>query len=181
MRWNGSFCCEFDGKPMETEITWSELPNGRKTIVEQTPASEEIRKSKREGLWESVWDPSSKVNHMSKVTWDRKIITEFTRCISSTRIGKPVLMMDVKVSKDKILADGLIEWTTEPHLCWMKQNQKPCTKTKKVIDKGKKGKTLSEVKPIENMSKNLQSFLVISLMQKEVLPPHKLRDHAYEY
>ena len=40
---------------------------------------------------------------------------------------------------------------------------------KKVIDWGKKSKTLSEVKPVENISKNLQSFLEISLVQKEVL------------
>ena len=30
-------------------------------------------------------------------------------------------------------------------------------------------------------SKDLQSFLEISPMQKEVLPSHKLLDHAYEY
>ena len=62
----------------------------------------------------------------------------------------------------------------------MKQNQKPCTKTKKGIDRGKRCKTLIEVKPVENISKNLQSFLEISPVQKEVLPSHKLRDHAYE-
>ena len=39
----------------------------------------------------------------------------------------------------------------------------------------------SEVKQVENISKNLQSFLEISPMQKEVLPSHKLRDHVYEY
>ena len=39
----------------------------------------------------------------------------------------------------------------------------------------------SEVKPVKNISKNLQSFPGISPMQKEVLPLHKLRDHAYEY
>ena len=44
----------------------------------------------------------------------------------------------------------------------------------KVIDTGKRSKTLSEVKPVENISKNSQSFL------KEVLPLRKLRDHAYE-
>ena len=49
----------------------------------------------------TVWDLSRKVNRLSIVIWDRKIITEFTRSISSTIIGKPVLMMDVKVSKDK--------------------------------------------------------------------------------
>ena len=52
---------------------------------------------------------------------------------------------------------------------------------KKVIDRGKRSKTLSEVKQVENISKNLQSFLEISPVQKEALPSHKLRDHAYEY
>ena len=52
---------------------------------------------------------------------------------------------------------------------------------KKVIDRGKRSKTLSEVKPVENVSKNLQNFLEISPVQKEVPPPHKLQDHAYEY
>ena len=40
---------------------------------------------------------------------------------------------------------------------------------KKVIDREKRSKTLSEAKPIENMSKNLQSLLEISPVQKEVL------------
>ena len=39
-------------------------------------------------------DPNRKANHLSK------IITEFTRSISSTKTGQPVFMMDVKVSKD---------------------------------------------------------------------------------
>ena len=52
---------------------------------------------------------------------------------------------------------------------------------KKVIDREKRSKTLSEVKQVENISKNLQSFLEISPMQKYDLPSHKLRDHAYEY
>ena len=50
----------------------------------------------------------------------------------------------------------------------------------KVIDTGKRSKTLSEVKPVENISKNLQSFLEISDVQKEVLLSHK-QDHAHEY
>ena len=49
----------------------------------------------------TVCGPSRKVNHLSRVIWDRKIIPELTRSTSSTRIGKPVVMMDVKVSKDK--------------------------------------------------------------------------------
>ena len=64
-------------------------------------------------------------------------------------------MMDIKVSKDKHIR----RW----------------------VDRGKRSKTLSEVKPVENTNMNLQSFLEISLVQKEVLLSHKLRDHAYEY
>ena len=51
---------------------------------------------------------------------------------------------------------------------------------KKVIDRGKRGKRLSEVKPVKNISKNLQSFLEISPVQKEVLLSHKLQDYVYE-
>ena len=57
---------------------------------------------------------------------------------------------------------------------------KKCVTTKKMIDRGKRGKTLSEVKLAENISKNSQSFLEISPVQKEVLISHKLEDHAYE-
>ena len=41
---------------------------------------------------------------------------------------------------------------------------------KKVIDRGKRSKTMNEVKPFGNIRKYLQSFLEISPMQKEVLP-----------
>ena len=85
--------------------------------------------------------------------------------------------MDIKVSKDK----NISRWVDRENLiCYMKQNKKPCTKTKKVIDRGKRSKTLSEVKPMENISKNLQSFLVIIPMQNEVLLSHKLQDIAYK-
>ena len=40
------------------------------------------------------------------------------------------------------------------------------------------GKALQ--KPVRNISKNLQSFLEISPMQKEVLILHKLKAHTYE-
>ena len=63
----------------------------------------------------------------------------------------------------------------------MKQNQKPCTKTKKVISRGKRSKALSEINPIENVSKNLRTFLYISSMEKKILSSHKLQVHAYEY
>ena len=40
---------------------------------------------------------------------------------------------------------------------------------KKVIKRGKGTKTLCEVKPVKNISKNLQSFLEIPVVEKEVL------------
>ena len=52
--------------------------------------------------------------------------------------------------------------------------------TKKVINRGKRSKTLGEVKLIENISKKPQSFLEISLVPKEALFSHKLQDNAYE-
>ena len=57
-------------------------------------------------------------------------------------------------------------------------NQKPWIN--KVMDRGKKSKTLSEVKPVQNISKNSHSFLAIGIVQKEVLFSHELQDHAYE-
>ena len=87
-------------------------------------------------------------------------------------------MMDVKVSKDKNLADRLIERTSS---MLDELESKTCTKTKKVTERGKRSKALSEVKSVKNISKNLQSFLEISPEQKEVLYSHKLQDHTYEY
>ena len=135
----------------------------------------EIQKSRTMRI--TVWDPSRKVNHLSKVIWDRKIITEFTRSISSTRIGKPVLMMDVKVSKDK----NISRWVDRENLIYVRWNRiKNCAQTKKVIDRGKRSKTLSEVKLVENISKNLQSFLERSPVQKEIFLSNNLQDHGYE-
>ena len=64
----------------------------------------------------TVWDPSRKVNHLSEVICDRKIITEFTRLISSTRIGKPVLMMYIKVSKDK----NISRWVDQENFIYVR-------------------------------------------------------------
>ena len=50
-----------------------------------------------------------------------------------------------------------------------------------MIDREERSKTPSEVKPVENITTNLQIFLDISPVQKIPLPLHKLRDHAYEY
>ena len=75
------------GKSMETETAaWSEFVNGGKAVVEQILDSEEINKSRRVGLKVIVRYLSRNVNHLSKVTGNRKFITEF-KSICSTRIG----------------------------------------------------------------------------------------------
>ena len=51
---------------------------------------------------------------------------------------------------------------------------------RKVIDRGKRSKTLNEVKPVENISKDPEIFLGVSPKQKEAHPSHKLQDHAYQ-
>ena len=122
----------------------------------------------------TVWDLSRNVNHLSKVIWDRKIITEFTRSICSARIGKPVLIKNIKVSKDKHIG----KWVDRENFIYVRwlRIKNSAVKTKKVIDRGKRSITLSEVKPVENITKNLKSFLEINPVQKKVHPPHKLRD-----
>ena len=83
----------------------------------------------------------------------------------------------LKSPKTNKFADGLINRTSS----MLDQiESETMNKDKKVIDRGKTSKTLSEVMPVKNISKNLQSFLEINPMEKEVLLSHKLQDHAYE-
>ena len=49
---------------------------------------------------------------------------------------------------------------------------------KNQINKGSRSEALNEVKPDRKINKNLQSFLKISSVQKEVLSSHKLKDYA---
>ena len=85
--------------------------------------------------------------------------------------------MLLKTPKMNTLADGLTERTSS---MLDEIALKLSIKMKKVIDTGKRSKTISEVKPVKNMSENLQSFLDITPEQNEVLPSHKLQDHVYE-
>ena len=95
-------------------LQWKESHRRTNTSIRR---KKEIQKSRTMRI--TVWDPSRKVNHLSKVIWDRKIITEFTRLISSTRIGKPVLMMDIKVSKDKHIS----RWVDRENLSYIRWNR----------------------------------------------------------
>ena len=67
-----------------------------KTIVEQTLASEEKNISKRAGQWElQSGIRVQKLTICVRSFEIEKIITEFAWSINSTRIGKPVVMIDV--------------------------------------------------------------------------------------
>ena len=76
-----------DGKSMETEKTaWSEFPNGGKAVVEQILASEERKKSKRAGLWEShsgirvgklaIWERSFEIEKLEQSSPGRSVAPE---------------------------------------------------------------------------------------------------------
>ena len=53
-------------------------------------------------------------------------------------------------------------------------------KTKEVINRQKRSKKLNYIKPVENINNNMQSFLQMRPVQKQVLPSHNLQDHAYK-
>ena len=87
MKW--ASCFEFIGKSMETENNntigisqWRESQCKTNTSIRR---KKEIQRSKTLRL--TVREPSRKLNHLSKIIRDRKMITKFTRSISSTRIG----------------------------------------------------------------------------------------------
>ena len=92
---------------METKTTtWAEFPNAGKAILEQILASKERKKPKKPELGES---------HSGILIgkFTSSIRSEFTQSITSIRIGYPVLMMEIKVSKgNSTLADGLIKRTS---------------------------------------------------------------------
>ena len=86
-------------------------------LIKQNCLLKTFQKSRKVRI--TTWHASRKVNHLSKIVWDRKIIAEFTRAISSTWIGKPVLMMDVKVSKDK----NISRWVDRENLIYVRWNR----------------------------------------------------------
>ena len=50
----------------------------------------------------------------------------------------------------------------------------------KAINRGKRSKTMNDVKPVENKNNNPEIFLEISPVQKKISPSHKLQHHAYK-
>ena len=86
-----------------------------KSTVEQILASEEINKFKRAELWES----QSGIQVWKLTIWVMafEIIKRFTRSISFTRKGKPVLIMDVSKSKN------IIRWVDRVKLIHVRWNR----------------------------------------------------------
>ena len=78
-------------------------------------SSEERDKSKRAGLWEL--QPGIRVGKLTIWIRSFEIITEFIRLISSTRIGKPVLIINVEVSKDKNISRW-VDWENPIYVRW---------------------------------------------------------------
>ena len=88
-------------------------------------------------------------------------------------------MMDIKVPKDKhTSADGLIERTSS--MLDETKSKIIHRKIKKVIDRRKRSKILSEVKPVKNICKSPQRLLEVIPVKKGVLLSHKPQDHVYE-
>ena len=92
----------------------------------------------------TVWNPCRKVNHLSKFVFQ---------------------FYQNKVSKDKDIS----RWVDRKNLSVLDDIESQIIhKAKKVTDREKRSKTPSEVTPVENISKDLQSFLEVNLVQKEV-------------
>ena len=141
----------------------------------RTDTSIRRKKSKRSGLWESqsgIW--------LGKLTiWVRslEIITEFTGSICSTKIGESVLMMDAEVSKDKHICRW-VDWENLIYVRWKRIKNLAQRWGRLSIEKKEVRNWVKLAEAVEHITKNLQSFLEISLVLKEVLPSHKLLDHA---
>ena len=86
-------------------------------------------------------------------------------------------MINIYVSKHNTLTERLVESSSS---MLDEIASRTVHKDKESDLLRKRNKTLNEVKPVETISKNLQSLLEISLMQNEVLPSDKLQEHAHE-
>ena len=84
--------------------------------------------------------------------------------------------MEIKISKGKYIIKRVV-WENVIYVRW-NNIKNHIQRWRRLIEEKE---VRHCVKPVENISKNMQSFLEILPVQKEVLPSHKLRNHAYEY
>ena len=83
--------------------------------------------------------------------------------------------MGIKVSKDK----NISRWVGQENLVYSRWNRiKSHVQTWRRWSLEEKEVRQSEVKPVKNITKNLHSFLEISIVQIKVLASHKLWDNA---
>ena len=148
MKWGISLWnwCKFNGNWDNNMIRISLWRKSHCRTNTSIRRKKEIQKSRTMRI--TFWGPSRKVNHLSKVIWDRQIIAEFTRSISSTRIGKPIVMMDVKVSKGK----NISRWVDQESLNYVRWNRiRNCAQRQRRWSIEENKVRHSEVKPVENV------------------------------
>ena len=98
MWWNGASHCEFDGKRMETETTWSSFPNGGKTnhffnLYQQNKSSESKVKFRQ------AINPCKRVLEAPKIAYGnktRELIT--SRNLALWTFGKLLIVFYSKVN-----------------------------------------------------------------------------------
>ena len=94
-----------EGKPLQNKCShWKKYRNSKEQDCENHSLGSEQESCRKQPY------------HLSKVVLDRKIVTEFTRSISSTRTGKPVLLMDTEVSKYKHIS----MWVDQENLIYVR-------------------------------------------------------------
>ena len=101
--------------------------------------SEVENKSKRAGLRITVNDSRRRVTRLSKVGWDKELITENNRSFSSTIIGSVVQRMVIEVIKDNYDSRG-VNWDNLNYVRW--NSIRNCKKKRTVTDTGKKSKIM---------------------------------------
>ena len=86
--------------------------------------------------------------------------------------------MNIKISKDKYIS-GRVHWENPIYARWNSIKNWAKTWEHWSID-GIEIKKPNKRKPVENINKDTQSFLGMSLMQKQASPSHKLQGYAFE-
>ena len=119
VRWKGAYPFDFDENSIETETTYQNYikgvgGGGSCCTTTRIGRKRIIQKNKTIGT--TVRDTRKKVNHLSKVVLEQKIIANFTTLMSFIRIDLTVLMMDFKVSKDKLIRG--VDQSNEIYIKW---------------------------------------------------------------
>ena len=143
-------------------------------LMEAKPLQKKYQHKKKQKIQSktvvvTVRDPRRKFIHPNKVVSGREIMAELISCMSSIRIGWQDLKIDIKAFKDKYIKR---RDDSQNLLCIIKITSKIIHKVKR---RKKRSKTMNEAKPVENINKNLQSYLEISPTKKDCVKPFRLK------